>query len=61
VDGTGTPVGCTIAVSSGSRSLDAGTCSIAIGKIRFEPARDSRGVAKASHYTLPVCWVLPER
>ena len=59
VDATGTPVGCTIQTSSGSRSLDVATCSIAIGRIRFEPARDGRGAAKASHYRLPVRWVLP--
>ena len=61
VDATGTPVGCTIDASSGSRSLDAATCSIAIGRIRFDPARDARGAAVPSHYTLPVRWVLPEQ
>jgi TonB family protein len=60
VDRTGTPTGCTIETSSGSRSLDAATCSIAIGKIRFDPARDKKGVAIVSHYRLPVRWVLPE-
>lgn len=59
IDASGTPVGCTIAVSSGSRSLDAATCAIAIGKVRFTPARDDKGVAIASSYTLPVRWVLP--
>jgi TonB family protein len=60
IDATGTPIGCTIATSSGSRSLDAATCSIALGRVRFDPARDARGAAKQSHYRMPVRWVLPE-
>jgi protein TonB len=59
VDGGGTPVGCVVVVTSGSRSLDAATCSIALGKVRFSPARDGSGRPVPSSYTLPVRWVLP--
>ncbi len=59
VDAAGVPVGCTIVTSSGSRSLDAATCSIAIGKVRYDPARDAAGRPIASTATLPVRWVLP--
>lgn len=61
IDASGTPVGCIIAISSGYSRLDERTCEIAIKRVRFDPARDGRGVAIASTYTLPVRWVLPER
>lgn len=60
VDASGTPTQCAIDQSSGSRSLDAATCSIAIGRVRLEPARDERGRAIAGHYPLHIRWVLPQ-
>lgn len=61
VDETGTPVECRILTSSGSTSLDGATCGIALDRVRFDPARDARGVAKPSFFTLPVTWRLPDR
>ena len=60
LDATGTPRGCTVRVSSGSRSLDAATCTIALRDITFSPARDHGGSAIESTYVLPVRWVLPD-
>ena len=60
IDEIGTPVHCAIRVSSGSPSLDRATCSIAIRKVRFEPARDARGAVTRGRYRLPVRWVLPD-
>lgn len=59
VDANGAATGCTTAVSSGSASLDATTCAIAMTKLHYLAARDSRGRAAAGSYTLPVRWVLP--
>ena len=50
---------CSVAESSGSASLDAKTCEIALGRITFTPALDESGSPIASSYTLPVRWVLP--
>ncbi len=61
IDETGTPVECQIVTSSGSTSLESATCGIALNRVRFDPARDARGAAKASYYTLPVTWKLPDR
>ena len=52
---------CDLDQSSGSPSLDATTCDIALKKVTFTPARDRRGRAVASTYTLPVRWVLPDQ
>ena len=59
VGADGIPTGCAIATSSGSRSLDAATCAIAIGRVRYVPAHDTAGRPIAARVTLPVRWVLP--
>lgn len=59
IGANGAATGCTTAVSSGSVSLDAKTCAIAMTSIHYVPARDSHGRAVAGTYTLPVRWVLP--
>jgi TonB family protein len=59
VDVGGTPTGCTTATSSGSASLDTATCAIAMAKIHFTPALDSRGRPTTGSYNLAVRWVLP--
>lgn len=51
---------CTVDQSSGSAALDEATCRIASGRMTFAPARDDRGQAVASSYTLPIRWVLPQ-
>jgi TonB family protein len=60
IDATGKPYNCIIGTSSGSRSLDRTTCTTALAKLRFYPARDRRGAAITSSYALPVRWVLPD-
>ena len=60
VDATGKVTGCEIAGSSGSTSLDARTCEIATTRMTLSPAKDRRGHALASIFTLPVRWVLPQ-
>lgn len=60
IDASGTPISCAIKTSSGSPSLDAATCSIALRRARFDPAREAQGKAISSTYTLPVRWVLPD-
>ena len=59
IDASGTPTGCTTTASSGSTSLDAKTCAIALANLHYTAARDSHGRAVAGSYTLPVRWVLP--
>lgn len=51
---------CKVAESSGSTALDVRTCVIAVGRVRFRPARDDRGKPIESSYVLPVRWVLPQ-
>jgi len=59
VDAAGAPLKCSVSMSSGSTSLDARTCEIAIASLRFNPARDRGGTPISASYTLPVRWVLP--
>ncbi|MDB5709081.1 MAG: hypothetical protein JWL96_1151 [Sphingomonas bacterium] len=59
VSAAGAPLTCSVSMSSGSTSLDARTCEIAIASLRFNPARDRGGTPIAASYTLPVRWVLP--
>lgn len=59
VDASGTPTACTIVHSSGSRSLDQATCRVAVARVRYEPARDERGVPIPAETMLPVRWALP--
>jgi len=61
VDAKGAPSHCSVTVSSGSTSLDARTCEIAIASLRFNPARDRSGTPISSSYVLPVRWVLPSQ
>lgn len=57
VDATGTPRGCAVTRSSGSASLDQGTCQLFKERARFSPARDRRGRAVAgTWHGKPVTW-----
>ena len=56
---TGMVAGCRLVTSSRSKSLDRATCRMARDRLRFEPARGSRGQAVASHYALSIRWALP--
>jgi len=59
VDPRGGVTSCKVVVSSGNKALDDGTCDIIRGKAHFTPARDKAGNGVASHYVLPMRWVLP--
>jgi len=52
---------CTVVSSSGYKVLDETTCHIMRNKVRFTPALDKDGHPIASHYVMPVRWVLPTR
>lgn len=59
VDKNGSATACRIVESSGSASLDARTCELALANARFVPAKDANGQPVASTYTLPgVRWEL---
>jgi TonB family protein len=60
VDTEGKVASCSVRQSSGSRSLDATTCEIALSRVTYSPATDKRGRPIASEVMLPVRWVLPE-
>lgn len=59
IDASGAATGCKATVSSGSASLDAKTCAIAMTSVKYAPALDSRGRHVVGSYVLPVRWVLP--
>lgn len=51
---------CEVAVSSGSASLDAATCSIIQRRARFRVARDQHGKPTEDQFNGRIRWVLPE-
>jgi len=59
INPSGKPTECAIRESSGSASLDAGSCAIAM-KMRFEPARGPNGKAITSTYRSRVFWLLQD-
>jgi TonB family protein len=56
IDRSGKVTGCTIAVSSGSPTLDSATCDLMRTRIRFRPARDAKGKPAPDTYTARVRW-----
>lgn len=60
LDTTGKVTRCDVATTSGSTSLDAATCRIALTRVHYRPALDRDGRPIASGVSLPVRWVLPE-
>jgi len=50
--------GCTVASSSGSRSLDSTTCRVLSSRARFTPAQDSNGTATSATVRQVIKWVL---
>jgi len=50
--------GCTVASSSGSRSLDSTTCRVLSSRARFTPAQDSSGTATSATVRQVIKWVL---
>lgn len=59
VDKTGMVSACRVTLSSGSASLDARTCELALANGRFNPAKDANGEPIEATYGLPaVRWEL---
>ncbi len=56
----GVPKHCEITSTSNFKELDAGTCDLMM-KMRFKPARDSKGGLVQSSYERPFEWRLTER
>jgi TonB family protein len=59
VDPAGTVRSCTILASSGSPSLDEGTCALLRSRAKFDPGRDGSGHAVAGTFISHVQWVYP--
>lgn len=60
VDRDGRVTGCTVTTSSHDPDLDRATCTIALQRGRYAPARDVAGRPVASVQTLPVRWAMPK-
>jgi len=56
IDATGAVAACTIVQSSGSASLDSGTCDLFRSRARFTPARDAEGRAVPDYYVGRITW-----
>jgi TonB family protein len=56
---TGAVTACSVARSSGSALLDSATCRLMTERIRFTPARTSKGRAVADTFKERVRWSLP--
>jgi TonB family protein len=56
VASTGNVTNCTVVVSSGTKALDAATCSSALSKGRFNPAIGADGRPVASQRVVRVTW-----
>ncbi|MCY7270950.1 MAG: energy transducer TonB [Sphingomonas bacterium] len=50
--------GCSVASSSGSRSLDSTTCRILTSRARFTPAQDNTGATTSATVRQVIKWVL---
>jgi TonB family protein len=59
VDAQGARIDCAVTMSSGSPSLDKGTCAIVMQRGHFIPAQDSAGRAIAGRFSSHVQWVIP--
>jgi TonB family protein len=59
VDEAGKVTGCRVVESSRSPSLDATTCTVALGRMIFEPATDRRGRPVAGSTLIAITWLLP--
>jgi protein TonB len=52
--------GCSIVVSSGSPSLDQGTCELLAKRARYHPSTDDQGKPVEGHDHAKIRWVLPK-
>ena len=59
VGANGRALHCTVNRPSGSRALDAATCTIMMRRARFTPAVDSNGMQRAGRVEDWVLWTLP--
>lgn len=60
VDPNGRAEKCTIIGTSGHEELDKTTCSLAVFRARFAPARDADGKPAYGMYRSQAVWVIPE-
>jgi protein TonB len=56
----GRVAGCSVAASSGSRTLDSATCSILTRRAKFTPAQDSSGNPTSGSFRQTIRWVLAD-
>jgi protein TonB len=54
----GRVTGCSVASSSGSKTLDSATCSILSRRAKFTPAQDSSGNPTTGSFRQQIKWVL---
>jgi protein TonB len=59
IDEAGRPDRCWIVESSGSAQLDRVSCSVAVRRARFIPARDASGNAVRDEFAGELEWTLP--
>jgi len=52
---------CSVVVSSGSTSLDQGTCDLITRRARYSPAKDEQGNPIEGRDHTKIRWVLPKR
>lgn len=57
IERTGKPVACRVVLSSGSTSLDEGTCALTMRKGQFDPA--AADGPETRYLLYPILWVLP--
>ena len=58
LDSNGAVTSCVPADTSGDQLLDLHACRLALGRMRFSPARDAEGRGVAATVILPVRWAL---
>ena len=60
VGADGVPTECKVTKSSGSASLDAGTCALLLQRARFTPARDEAGQPATGAFRSRINWEIPQ-
>lgn len=60
VGADGVPTKCEITTSSGSPSLDSGTCALLLQRARFTPARDAAGQPAEGVFRSRINWKIPQ-
>lgn len=60
VSADGVPTECNVTTSSGSPSLDTGTCALLLQRARFTPARDAAGQPTSGVFRSRINWKIPQ-